>query len=36
MVLTRENIRDGFVQRLVAHEQAGRKPLTEEQLNHSR
>ncbi len=36
MVLTRESIRDGYVQRLVAHEQSGRKPLTEEQLNRSR
>ena len=36
MVLTRESIRDGFVQRLVAHEKAGSKPLSEEQLNRSR
>ena len=36
MVLTRESIRDGYVQRLVAHEQAGCKPLSEEQLRLSR
>jgi cation transport protein ChaC len=36
MVLTREDIRDGYVQRLVAHEQAGGAPLSEDQLNESR
>lgn len=36
MALTRENIRDGFIDRLVAHEKRGIKPLGEEQLNRSR
>ena len=36
MILTRESIRDGYVQRLVAHHKAGGEPLTEEQLNRSR
>ncbi|MGY8992851.1 MAG: gamma-glutamylcyclotransferase [Rhodospirillales bacterium] len=35
-VLTRESIRDGYVQRMAAHQARGGNPLTEEQLHKSR